>query len=113
MPVKVFLKPNPDRMVEGTPVKVYDPVHRDFMPTEGRAVMLSTYWVHRIRNGEVLRGTAEPKPTAAAEIVAGMKSKKDVIAYATEKFGAEFAETLNADAKLAELKDAVLAELNK
>jgi len=115
MPSKIFLKPNPDRLVEGKPVKVYDPAHADFLPTDGRAVILNTYWVNRIRNGEVLRAdAAAPAPTPNnAELLAAFKSKKDVIAFAAEKISDEFANTLNTDAKLAELKDAVLAELNK
>ncbi len=112
MPKKVFLKPNPNNKVEGNPVKVYDPVHRDFMPADGRAVILNPYWLHRLRNGEVLRQGAAARQTDA-EIVDALKNKKDVIAFATEKFGEEFAETLPKDAKLPELKDAVLAQLNK
>lgn len=115
MPTKIFLKPNPDRLVEGKPVKVYDPAHADFLPADGRAVILNTYWVNRIRNGEVLRAASAPVAPAPnnADVIAALKSKKDVIAFAAEKISAEFAETLNTDAKLAELKDAVLAELNK
>lgn len=112
MPAKVFLKPNPKHLVEGKPVKVYDPLHRDFMPADGRAVLLNPYWIHRMRNGEVLRGNVVTA-SSDTDVIAGLKNKKEVVAFAAEKLGDEFAKTLKTNAKLAELKDAVLAELNK
>lgn len=120
MPARVFLKPNPDQKIDGKPIKVYDPAHHDFLPESGRFVILNPYWVNRLRYNEVLRAeedSAQPdnnsnNPTDD-EIVSGFKSKKEVISFAREKFGDEFADMLDENKKLAELKAIVMTELNK
>ena len=122
MPTKVFLKPNPAQKINGKPVRVFDPAHRDFLPESGRAVFLNFFWVNRLRYGEVLRVTdkkaaeqpapAPQKPTDD-ETVNNFKSKKEVISFAREKLGDEFADSLDEKAKLDELKSSVLNELNK
>ena len=120
MPTKVFLKPNPAQKIDGKPVRVFDPAHRDFLPESGRFVFLNIYWINRLRYGEVLCVTDEkaaapapaPQPTED-EMVNNFKSKKDVISFAREKFGDDFADSLDEKAKLDELKSAVINELNK
>lgn len=120
MPARVFLKPNPEQKIDGQPVKVFDPAHHDFLPESGRFVILNPYWVNRLRYNEVLRtdqDSTEPdqntnNPTDD-EIVSNFKSKKEVISFAREKFGDEFADMLDENKKLAELKAIVITELNK
>ena len=46
-------------------------------------------------------------------IINNFKSKKEVISFAREKFGDEFADLLDENKKLAELKAIVITELNK
>ncbi len=117
MPARVFLKPNPEQKIDGQPVKVYDPAHHDFLPESGRFVILNPYWVNRLRYNEVLRAdenaeTESNQPTDE-ELVSGFKSKKEVISFAAEKFGDEFADMLDEKKKLDELKAIVITELNK
>lgn len=121
MPARVFLKPNPEQKIDGQPVKVYDPAHHDFLPESGRFVILNPYWVNRLRYNEVLRadenaetkGQNEPNQPTDDEIVSNFKSKKEVISFAREKFGDEFADMLDEKKKLDELKAIVITELNK
>lgn len=121
MPARIFLKPNPDQKIDGKPVKVFDPQHRDFLPENGRFVMLNPYWVNRLRYNEVLRVTenaekapaTDNNPESDEEIVSGLKSKKEVISFAREKFGDEFADFMDEKKKLDELKAIVITELNK
>lgn len=118
MPARVFLKPNPDQKIDDKPVKVYDPAHHDFLPESGRYVILNPYWVNRLRYNEVLRTeenveTTKVNNSTDDEIVSGFKSKKEVISFAREKFGDEFADMLDENKKLAELKAIVITELNK
>lgn len=40
--------------------KVPDPVLGDFLPEEGRTVTQTTYWIRRLRDGDVLPGLAAP-----------------------------------------------------
>lgn len=117
MPARVFLKPNPEQKIDGQPVKVFDPAHHDFLPESGRFVILNPYWVNRLRYNEVLRAdenaeTEFNQPTDE-ELVSGFKSKKEVISFAAEKFGDEFADMLDEKKKLDELKAIVITELNK
>lgn len=121
MPARVFLKPNPEQKIDGKPVKVYDPAHHDFLPESGRFVILNPYWVNRLRYNEVLRANEnaetpepnEPNDQTDEEIVSNFKSKKEVISFAREKFGDEFADMLDEKKKLDELKAIVITELNK
>lgn len=116
MPARVFLKPNPEQKIDGKPVKVYDPAHHDFLPESGRFVILNPYWVNRLRYNEVLRANEnaeDPNDQTDEEIVSNFKSKKEVISFAREKFGDEFADLLDENKKLAELKAIVITELNK
>lgn len=119
MPARVFLKPNPEQKIDGQPVKVFDPQHRDFLPESGRYVVLNPYWVNRLRYNEVLRAeekVEEPQTSNGPtdeEAVHAMKSKKEVISFAREKFGDEFADLLDEQKKLNELKAIVITELNK
>ena len=122
MPARVFLKPNPEQKIDGKPVKVYDPAHRDFLPESGRFVILNPYWVNRLRYNEVLRAeeqveeksqTSNEPESKDEETVHNMKSKKEVISFAREKFGDEFADMLDEQKKLNELKAIVITELTK
>ena len=51
----MFVKPNPDREVNGKALEVYDPTHREFLPAEGRDVPRSPYWIRRLQTGDVVR----------------------------------------------------------
>lgn len=51
----MFVKPNPDREVNGKALEVYDPTHREFLPDEGRDVPRSPYWIRRLQTGDVVR----------------------------------------------------------
>lgn len=118
MPARVFLKPNPEQKIDGKPVKVFDPAHHDFLPESGRFVILNPYWVNRLRYNEVLRANENAENQNQTnqtdeEIVSNFKSKKEVISFAREKFGDEFADLLDENKKLAELKAIVITELNK
>lgn len=117
MPTRVFLKPNPDEKIDGKQVKVYDPAGHDFLPENGRLVILNPYWINRLRYNEVIRAeSADQKQTETpsdVDTVNNFKSKKQVIAFAAEKFGNEFADMLDENKKLDELKAIVITELNK
>lgn len=53
----IFVKPR-----EG--VKVADPVAKDFLPSEGREVQASIYWLRRIDDGDAIYVHPTLKPTA-------------------------------------------------
>lgn len=53
----MFIKPNPLRKVGDEPLKVYDPVHRDFLPEGGRKVADNAYWVRRLATKDVVEVT--------------------------------------------------------
>lgn len=61
--IPIFVRPNPDHLADGEPVKVFDPVKRDFLPATGRKVQRTAYWMRRIAAREVLEG--EPVSAAA------------------------------------------------
>ena len=65
------LKPNPDRTVNGVPLKIMDPVRGDFLPENGRTVPKTPYWIRRLRKGEVIEFdpnfSEEPAEEAPAE----------------------------------------------
>lgn len=56
----IFVMPNPNRKVEGMPLKVWDPSKGDHLPAQGRRVAKSTYWRRLLRVGDVL-ATSNPK----------------------------------------------------
>lgn len=62
--------PNPERLVEGEPVKVRDLNRGDYLPTEGRRVPRNQYWLRRLRDGDVLEGMAPVNEDAAADVQA-------------------------------------------
>jgi len=43
-------------------LKVYDPDRKDFIPTDGRDVEPTQYWLRRIVDGDVFHATP-PQPT--------------------------------------------------
>jgi hypothetical protein len=52
----MFIKPNSlNKTADGTPVQVFDPIHKDFIPADGRAVPDNEYWFRRLRAGEVIK----------------------------------------------------------
>lgn len=76
-----FIKPNPERMIEGEPLKVFDNVRKDFLPPEGRMVPGSAYWNRMLRHGDVVPvETPEPEPVADAETRAVAKTAKKTTA---------------------------------
>jgi hypothetical protein len=67
----IFLKPNTAKLVEGTPIKVFDPERKGWLPEAGAYVPSNPYWMRRLADGDVLTGDAvveveaAPKPTKA------------------------------------------------
>ena len=54
-----FLRPNPEKLVNGEPVKVRDNVTGEFIPAEGKNMRLTFYWLRLMREGDVLEGRAD------------------------------------------------------
>lgn len=61
---KIFLKP-----AKG--LKVRDPDRGDFLPDDGREVVLTTFWRRRLRDGDVVEAK-----TQSSSSVAKSKSKE-------------------------------------
>lgn len=57
MSERIFLIPNPG-------LEVLDPVSRRPLPADGEEVEKTTYWLRRLRDGDVTEGKA-PKPKKA------------------------------------------------
>ncbi len=51
----MWVKPNPNKKVNEVYLKVYDPVHRDFLPEDGRDVPGNTYWIRRLQEKDIIR----------------------------------------------------------
>lgn len=87
-----YIKPNPDNQVEGKTAKVFDPVHNDFLPDNGRMVNLSPYWINRLRNNEVIRANPDDAPgTTVQEKLESEKqldtmTKAQIVEFAKAKF---------------------------
>ena len=60
----MFVKPNPEKTVDGKALEVFDPVRRDFIPEEGREVPNNAYWLRRLQTADVVRSTATESITA-------------------------------------------------
>ena len=43
-------------------LKVYDPDRKDFIPTDGRDVEPTQYWLRRIVDGDVVHAIPPPQP---------------------------------------------------
>lgn len=111
MPV-ITVKPNPANKVEGKVAKVFDPVHNDFLPDEGRMISLTTYWVNRLRNGEIIRVEQTEDPNIGKlQALQKLKAKKAIIEFAAENISKEFAESLDKQKTVSELKTIVSNEL--
>ena len=63
-----FLRPNPDRIVDGKPIRVRDDASGEFIPEAGKHVRLTFYWLRRLRHGDVVEGPA-PEFVTLAEAV--------------------------------------------
>ena len=63
----MFVKPNPDKKVNGKALEVYDPTHRGMLPPEGRDVPKSPYWMRRVQTGDVIRVDAPAKKETKAK----------------------------------------------
>lgn len=50
----MYAKPNPNKKVDGQKLKVFDPVHKDFLPDEGREVINNTYWTRRLQAEDIV-----------------------------------------------------------
>lgn len=59
--MKKFLKPAEADLV------VRDPVTRDALPAEGKAVVLDSYWRRRMRDGDVVEAPAPKKAAKKAD----------------------------------------------
>ncbi|MBQ8465717.1 MAG: DUF2635 domain-containing protein [Alphaproteobacteria bacterium] len=81
----MFVKPNPERKVGKEPLKVYDPVHNDFLPEAGRKVVDNAYWMRRLATKDVVE-VAENQPT---EEKTAAKAAKNTTKAKTNKDKAE------------------------
>lgn len=61
----MFVKPNPEKTVDGKTLEVFDPVRRDFIPAEGREVPNNAYWIRRLQTADVIRPSATEIITAS------------------------------------------------
>lgn len=61
----LHIKPNPDKKVDGKPLKVRDPISNEFIPKSGKRVPRSAYWVRRLRDGDVVEVNEKAAQTAA------------------------------------------------
>ena len=66
------VKPNPNKKVGDKALQVFDPVHCDYLPEEGREVPNNAYWMRRLQVQDVVEATADAKaaktePEAPAE----------------------------------------------
>ena len=59
----MFVKPNPEKKVGKEPLKVFDPVHRDFLPENGREVANNAYWMRRLSTKDVVETINIPAET--------------------------------------------------
>jgi len=55
------VKPNPNKKVGDKALKVFDPVHCDYLPEEGREVPNNAYWMRRLQVQDVVEATANAK----------------------------------------------------
>ncbi|MBQ9236116.1 MAG: DUF2635 domain-containing protein [Alphaproteobacteria bacterium] len=55
------VKPNPNRKVDDKALQVFDPVHCDYLPEEGREVPNNAYWMRRLQVQDVVEATADAK----------------------------------------------------
>ena len=75
----MFIKPNPNKKVGDKALKVFDLVHQDFLPEEGRNVPDTPYWVRRLQEGDVVRCEAPdevPQKKAATSAPQKKAAKK-------------------------------------
>lgn len=73
----MFVKPNPDRKVGKQPLKVYDPVHRDYLPETGRKVADNAYWMRRLQVQDVVLIDELPPAKTGKAKAAGRKTKAE------------------------------------
>lgn len=71
------IKPNPEKKVNGQPLKIYDPVREDFLPVEGRVVPELSYWLRRLQSGEVLKVEDKEEVTSPVTLDTGSDSEPD------------------------------------
>lgn len=50
----MFVRPNPDKKVDGNPLQVWDPERNAFLPVKGAHVSETTYWYRRIADQDVV-----------------------------------------------------------
>ncbi len=55
------VKPNPNRKIGKESLKVFDPVHRVFLPESGANVPSNAYWLRRLQTGDVVRVDVIPQ----------------------------------------------------
>ena len=61
------VKPNPNKKVGDKALKVFDPVHCDYLPEEGREVPNNAYWMRRLQVQDVVEATADAKAEKTAK----------------------------------------------
>jgi len=78
----LFLKPNPDRKVEGNPLRVFDPERKGWLPAEGAAVPNNTYWTRRVSDGDCVDATIKTAPAVQAAPAAPKETSSEAPAPA-------------------------------
>lgn len=81
----LFVKPNPDRTVNGAPLQVFDIEHRDTLPVKGRAVPANEYWIRRIQDGDCIEMTHAEFTNAEAIATGTIAPLSDDEDYAQQK----------------------------
>lgn len=61
------VKPNQNKKVGDKALKVFDPVHCDYLPEEGREVPNNAYWMRRLQVQDVVEATADAKAEKTAK----------------------------------------------
>lgn len=102
----LFLKPNPNNIIDDALVRVWDPQHKDFLPATGRVVPRAPYWLKRLAEGSVVKFDPEeqqavlaPKPTGTG----GNLETGNAIPFAANAEGKPLAVDELSDEQLGEL----------
>ncbi|MEH6477976.1 MAG: DUF2635 domain-containing protein [Sneathiella sp.] len=82
----LHLKPNPDKKVDGKPIKVFDPVRKDYLPTEGRNVPNTPYMRRRLRDKDVAQSAVVYSPAGgSADDEKPVMTLEEAVAYCYEQ----------------------------
>lgn len=111
-----YIKPNPEKSVNGKPLQVLDPVRGEFIQEEGAQVPETAYWIRRLQEGSVVLVNAKSEakkatPEKEAKKVADVKEeeKKSEVVKTKEKKSSK-SKSGKKTAKTAKVSEAVVAK---